>query len=307
MAKGTEKRYATPEVEAWKHRVKLFGLIEELEAEDETFRPLRDLRDMVLPHAKEVLKGIATYDDINEWWMYFYEVFVNSDLIINLTPCSQALLQWEKKWNFPLWARGQVLSTLAHWSTYPDIVGRNPLRWDGFVVPLMSEEDMLYATDLLDFGFLVDKGDSDDNEGEDVDAIYYAAQIRRETFFKLLADLKYNDDSELDWYPLFESRKHVKQRIMSLLEKAVDIYLDKIESQCESLGLKPETKKYQKGERHYRWFARYVFHGWTYEKIADEENVPDSDTIRKAVTDLGKLMNTPVERNTHFESHSKKA
>ncbi|WP_304459581.1 hypothetical protein [Alicyclobacillus sendaiensis] len=276
--------------------MKLLRVMEELEAEDETFRPLHDLRDMVLPYATELLAGSSRYHDFNEWWLLFEE-HLYMDLLVNEHPFRKPLADWEKKWNMPEWIRPQAVSTLAHWATYPELTRQTPLRWDGFILPLLGEEDILNSADRLDFGDLVDEED-----GSMVADFLGPAHQHYQNFVQSVIALLHDDCSELEWYPLFESRKDAKQRIMGLIEVIVDAYLDQIEFECESFGMKPERQKYQKGEeQHYRWFIRHVFQGWSYERIADEEGVPDSSTVRKAVKELSRRMMTPVQRNTYFD------
>ncbi len=268
MPSTAGRRYVTTSVEAWRHRVKLFYALEELEAQDETFRPLHDLRDNALPLVKSLSYPLASL---------ICQDYAYSGHRYDSHPVTQAMYQWEKKWNFPDWARVQVVSTVSHWVSSSAMAYKEPVRWDGMVIPWMNQLDTLVNV-LPDLG--------------------------AQQFERLDKAIRPREcEVTLFWNPLLESWKHAESRMLLEFKETLEAYRHQIESECQALGLEPESQKYQKSEeQHYRWFIRHVFQGWTYERIADEEGVPDSSTVRKAVKDLGRRMKTPVERNTYFDA-----
>ncbi len=324
MPSTAGRRYVTPSVEAWRHRLKLLCVMEELEAEDEKFRPLHDFKDTVFPKALALHEALfptewSSYMDEEDavWMLNFLLPTLIDKVSINgteglmaflrqmqINPISgeeklrplaeklkKSLLAWKIKWNLPSWFRFVVVETLKSWLVFSNSAEQLGISWDEGILS-MDDYDVVF--------FLVER-----SIVARVDNVTHSEAIAesKELVAKLL-DLHKPRKQEIrfDWLPLFESRQEARDRISALFNYELEKYLDQIESQCEALGLKPESGKYEKGERHYLWFIRHVFQGWTYERIADEESVLDSATVRKAVTDLGKRMKTPVERNTYFDA-----
>lgn len=100
------------------------------------------------------------------------------------------------------------------------------------------------------------------------------------------------------WDPTWRRRQDFKEYVLRKVAKQVDAYCDRIKAKALKAGLKRAARKNE--PRHFDWTVRYQVSGESYGSIAKGtlKFSGGRQTVRKAVTDLAKIMSLTLRPST---------